>query len=64
MKITFPKNKQIVSGPTVMITGTASDKDSGIDKVQVKVDGGSYQDAIFSVGHGHLQQSWMRACTK
>ena len=50
IKITFPKNKQNVSGPTVVITGTASDKDSGIKKVQVKVDNGPYQDAIFSGG--------------
>ena len=49
IKITFPKNKDNVSGP-IVITGTASDKKSGIDKVQVKVDGGSYQDAIFSGG--------------
>ena len=50
IKITFPKNKQNVSGPTVVITGTASDKDSGISEVQVKVDGGSYQDADFNGG--------------
>lgn len=44
IKIESPEKRENVSGPSVMITGTASDDLSGIEKVQVKVDRGSYED--------------------
>ena len=52
IKITSPKKKENVPGPTVMITGTASDKESGIKKVLVRVDRGSYEEADFDPNTG------------
>jgi len=42
--IESPEKREKVTGPSVMISGTASDTDSGLDKVLVKVDRGSYEE--------------------
>ena len=42
IKIEFPEKRDCVAGPMVMITGTASDKNSGIKEILVKVDRGSF----------------------
>ena len=52
IKITFPEKKQEVEGPTVMITGTASDDLSGIKKVLVRIDNGQYKEADFDSNAG------------
>jgi len=50
VKITSPEKKEKVDGPTVTITGTASDQLTGIKKVLVKVDNGKFMDASFGGG--------------
>jgi len=52
IKITFPEKKQEIEGPTVMITGTASDDHSGIKKVLVRIDNGQYKEADFDSNAG------------
>jgi len=42
IKIESPEKRDCVVGPTVMITGTASDTGSGIKEILVKIDRGSY----------------------
>ena len=52
IKITSPMKRENVPGLTVMITGTASDNNSGIKKILVKVDRGSYEEADFDPNTG------------
>jgi YVTN family beta-propeller protein len=42
VSITYPTNTQLFATPTVTVTGTAADTESGIQKVEVSVDGGAY----------------------
>ncbi len=47
--ISIPQNGQVVRGqdrPTLQVSGAASDAGSQVDKVQVRVDNGSWQDAV------------------
>lgn len=43
VKITFPVNLSVVSGTTT-ITGVASDEDGSIEKVEIQIHNGSWQD--------------------
>jgi len=52
IKITSPNKNEEVEGPTVMITGTASDDLSGIKQVLVRIDKGSYEEADFDKNTG------------
>jgi len=52
VKITSPDKNEEVEGPTVMITGTASDDLSGIKIVKVRIDKGSFEDADFDKDTG------------
>ena len=54
IETTFPENKQTVSGPSVMVTGTASDQKSGIKEIKVKADNGPYQTATYSNGEWEI----------
>lgn len=70
LKITSPKNKQKVPGTEIMITGTASDKISGIDEVLVKIDRHSFQKANYDKNSGtwkitkDLNNGWHIAIAK
>jgi len=46
VKITFPKKNKKVEGSTITVTGTATDKLSGVESVIVRLDRGSYKTAV------------------
>jgi len=46
IKITSPMKNEEVAGPTITVTGTATDKGSGIDKVEVRLDKGAFMPAV------------------
>jgi len=54
LKITSPKKNKEVAGPTVTITGTATDKLSGVESVMVRVDDGEYMPADFDPSTGEF----------
>ena len=55
VSITFPSDEQVVNTDTFTITGTASDKTNGIDKVGISIDGGTgnFRD-IFVISNAEL----------
>jgi len=46
VKITFPEKNKKVEGSTITVTGTATDKLSGVESVIVRIDRGSYKTAV------------------
>jgi len=54
IKIDSPKKNKEVAGPTVTITGTATDKETGIKSVMVRVDDGEYMPATFDPDTGEF----------
>jgi len=54
IKIESPKKKEKVAGPTVTITGTATDELSGVKSVMVRVDKGAFMPATFDPSTGEF----------
>jgi len=54
IKIESPKKNKQVAGPTVTITGTATDELSGVKSVMVRVDNGEYMPATFDPSTGEF----------
>jgi len=54
IKIDSPKKNKEVAGPTVTITGTATDKETGIKSVMVRIDDGEYMPAMFDPSTGEF----------
>jgi len=54
IKIDSPKKNKQVAGPSVTITGTATDELSGVKSVMVRVDDGEYMPATFDSSTGEF----------
>jgi len=54
VKIESPKKNKKVPGPPVTITGTVTDKNSGVESVMLRVDKGGYMPAAFDQSTGEF----------